>query len=508
MKLVLVLLNKLQFEYDILSLVKSFYKEIDVKVMHEEDESEQIVNKITKDVYEIDTVIRVRFADDSISASAYSYKEHIRCIGSSKVLTVYKDRNIDDDRKSDKNTLKKVIYELISKRLDRQLPWGTLTGIRPTKIVMGLLKEGKSDSEIRQKMKETYYISDESLDISLEIVKREREILRKINREDGYSLYIGIPFCPTTCLYCSFTSYPIKRFEDRVRAYLDALFLEIDYVSENHGADLVDTIYIGGGTPTTLNEEQLRYLLDKINRSFNIDKLLEYTVEAGRPDTITMEKLKVMKEYGVKRISINPQTMNQKTLDLIGRGHSVDEIITAFRMAKEVGIENVNMDIILGLPGEGIEEVTHTLREIKKLGPDSLTVHSLALKRASKMYEWVMKNGQDALNNSERIVNETRATAESMKMVPYYLYRQKNMAGNFENIGYSKVDMYGYYNIIIMEEVQDIIAIGAGSVSKRVNSDGLVKRCDCAKDIDLYINDIDEMINRKRELFDRGRDGN
>ena len=494
MKLILVLLSELKFEYDILSLVKAFYKEYEVRVIHKDEYNDYLTKEDVPN--KLEAIVNVEFNDDSISVSAVDYQNDNKDIYVGK-------RNIDNDRKSDKNLLKKTIYKVLSNKLNINLPWGTLTGIRPTKIVMGLVESGMSQEEIISNMKDTYYISDERLEMSLDIVSKERELLKKINKVDGYSLYIGIPFCPTTCMYCSFTSYPIKRYEGKVRAYLDALFLEIDYVSSVHGRDKVDTIYIGGGTPTTLDENQLELLLNKISKSFDISRLYEFTVEAGRPDSITREKLEVMKKYGVKRISINPQTMNQKTLDIIGRGHSVEKVIESYKIAREIGFDNINMDIILGLPGEGIAEVKYTLDEIIKLDPDSLTVHSLALKRASRMYEWIEKNGQVDINNTDDIVEITREASKKLNMIPYYLYRQKNMAGNFENIGYSKDDKYGLYNIIIMEEVQNIIALGAGSVSKLVAEDGSVKRCDCAKDVDLYINNISEMIERKKKLYCR-----
>ena len=284
--------------------------------------------------------------------------------------------------------------------------------------------------------------------------------------------------------------------------YLDALEKEIDFTAEIYGDKILDTIYIGGGTPTTLEPSELARLLTAIRNRFDLSHLKEFTVEAGRADSITPDKLKVLKEYGVTRISVNPQTMKQETLDLIGRRHTVTQVREAFAMAREAGFTNINMDIILGLPGEDVADVRHTIDEIEKLGPDSLTVHSLAIKRASRLSQWILENGISALNNTEETMDITADGAARMGMVPYYLYRQKNMAGNFENVGYAKYGKYGIYNILIMEEKQDIIALGAGSISKRVYPDGQINRCENVKDVASFIERIDEMIERKRKLLE------
>ena len=234
----------------------------------------------------------------------------------------------------------------------------------------------------------------------------------------------------------------------------------------------------------------MRRLLKKVRDTFDFSQVKEFTVEAGRADSITRDKLRVMKEYGVTRISVNPQTMNQETLDLIGRRHTVEQVEEAFRLAREEGFTNINMDLILGLPGETREHVEHTIEEVKRLHPDSLTVHSLAIKRASKMSLWI----------DETMENAALGAAE-MGMKPYYLYRQKNMSGNFENVGYASEGNYGIYNILIMEEKQTIMALGAGTISKAVYPDGRIERCDNVKDVALYMEKIDEMIERKRKLL-------
>ncbi|MCM1134768.1 MAG: coproporphyrinogen dehydrogenase HemZ [Clostridium sp.] len=405
------------------------------------------------------------------------------------------------DRPEVKNRIKKLIYKALSERTGKRLPWGTLTGIRPVKIPMGMLEEGKVEEEILRYMRETYFISDEKASLSLQIAEREKALLDTLHCENGYSLYIGIPFCPTTCLYCSFTSYPIVSWKKKIGAYLDALDKEIDFTAETFKEKMLDTLYIGGGTPTTLEPEQLHRLLAKIQASFDLSHLKEFTVEAGRADSITPEKLQVLKKYGVTRISVNPQTMKQETLDLIGRKHTVEQVREAFAMAREAGFSNINMDIILGLPGEGPEDVRGTMEEIAKLAPDSLTVHSLAVKRASKLSQWIAENGISALNNTEETMRITAQGAQRMGMEPYYLYRQKNMSGNFENVGYAREGCFGIYNILIMEEKQDIVALGAGSISKRLFPCGKIERCENVKELAQYMERIEEMIGRKRALF-------
>ena len=460
-----------KFQYDIHSLFKAFYPQEEVRVLI----GEQGDNKDKeKDIS----------AQDEISF-------------------------IDVDRS--KNDLKKDIYKLLSQKTGKTLPWGDLTGIRPTRIAMNLIDEGMSDVEIAAYMKDTYLVSDEKTALAIDIARREKEILKDIDYENGYSLYLGIPFCPTTCLYCSFTSYPIGAYKDLVDTYISCLEKEIDYVAEEFAGKTLDTVYIGGGTPTTLEPSQIRRLIGYMRDKLDMSGVKEFTVESGRPDSITRDKLKAMKEMGVTRISVNPQTMSDATLKIIGRQHTVSQLIDAFNMAREEGFDNINMDIILGLPGEGPEDVKHTIDEIKKLSPDDLTVHSLAVKRGSRLFEAIRERelkGElkvtmlESMNNTAEMMEIAQKGAKELGLEPYYLYRQKNISGNFENTGYAKPGKAGIYNILINEEVQSIVALGAGTVTKRVyNEGGRIERCDNVKDVKLYMENIDEMIERKRQLF-------
>ena len=482
-----VRLNKPQFEYDIHSIVKAFYPAETVKVFEEG----------TKD-FESDgdnPSIAIWFEERAIRVNL-SGTEH------EAVLSRPEERPVV------KNELKQLLYRVLSAHTGKELPWGTLTGIRPTKIAMQFLEENApgtqnpmTEADILSYMQETYYCSEEKALLAIDIAKREKRILADIHYEKGYSLYIGIPFCPTTCLYCSFTSFPIFSWKDRVGEYLTALEKEIDFVREACQDKILDSVYIGGGTPTTLEPEELRRLLSKVRASFDFSQVKEFTVEAGRADSITRDKLRVLKEFGVTRISVNPQTMNQETLNIIGRRHTVGQVEEAFRLAREEGFTNINMDLILGLPGETKEHVERTMEAVTRLCPDSLTVHSLAIKRASRLSLWIEENGIETLHNTDETMEIAAEGAARMNMKPYYLYRQKNMSGNFENVGYATEGNYGIYNILIMEEKQTIMALGAGTISKAVYPDGRIERCDNVKDVALYIEKIDEMIDRKRKLL-------
>lgn len=397
-----------------------------------------------------------------------------------------------------RNSVKRLTYDLLSEYTGKQLPWGTLTGIRPTKIAMGLLDKGYEEERIYDYFKSEYYISDPKYNICRQVAENERKILKPLDLNNSYSLYIGIPFCPTICAYCSFSSYPLSVWESKVDDYLKALFKEIDYVSKQQAGKKLLTVYMGGGTPTSLSAGQMQCLLEKLYQCFPIDSALEITVEAGRPDSITKDKLEVIKKYGIHRISINPQTMNQKTLDIIGRKHTPMQVVEAFTLARGIGFDNVNMDIIAGLPGETPEDMKYTLDEIKKLNPESMTVHSLALKRAAVLNQQESMYKVPEPEDVNAMIELTCEAAKTMQMDPYYLYRQKNIAGNLENIGYAKGGHEGIYNILIMEEKQTIIAVGAGATTKIVLPEARgIKRIENVKGIKEYIERIDEMILRK-----------
>ena len=407
-----------------------------------------------------------------------------------------------------KREITRRLYRCLSETTGRSLAWGTLTGVRPTKLAMQKIESGMTQEEAARFLEDTYYVSKEKARLACEVACRENDLLSRLDCKNGFSLYVGVPFCPSVCSYCSFSSSPIGEWKDRVEAYLDALIREIRAIGEMTEGQgrRPDTVYIGGGTPTTLEPEQLKRLLDTVTECFDLSGTLEFTVEAGRPDSITEEKLSVIREYPVSRISVNPQTMQQKTLDLVGRRHTVEQTIHAFELARNIGFDNINMDLIAGLPGETVVDMEDTLRRIEALRPDSLTVHALAIKRAARFGQ----EGRTADLHAEisGMVESAYASARRMGLVPYYLYRQKNIAGNFENVGYAELDKAGIYNILIMEEKQTILAAGAGASTKILLQNPIIKdggkevnlvRAENVKNINDYIARIDEMIERKEE---------
>ncbi len=407
-----------------------------------------------------------------------------------------------DSRFETKNQIKRCLYRFLHSATGKTLPWGTLTGIRPTKIVMQRQAEGMTEAAAASYMRDTYYTSEDKIALSWEIAQRERELLSVIDYQNGYSLYLGIPFCPTTCLYCSFTSYPIGKWKDKTHLYLEALFREMDFVAAVKKGAPLDTVYIGGGTPTSLSADDLDLLLKRLRTVFDLSGLQELTVEAGRPDSITREKLEVLKRHGVTRISINPQTMQQKTLDIIGRRHSVEAVKECFVLARELGFDNINMDLIIGLPEETLADVTGTMEQIKLLKPDSITVHTLAIKRAARLNTMKEVYKDLKITGTQEMIEITAAYAREMGMEPYYLYRQKNMAGNFENVGYASPGKACIYNILIMEEQQTIMACGAGTTTKVLYpEENRLERAENVKDVEQYISRVDEMTERKRRLM-------
>lgn len=483
------------YEQDIRPLIKSFYPEEDLRVYKTEDsravEEDTVREKLRIEFYLNKNSYLIYLVEDGMKVD--EEKNH--------------SENIMMNRSVYRNELHRSLYRLLKRRTNKELPWGTLTGIRPTKQVLDRLENGESIDDIRTFMEEEYYCSDEKIDVSIQVAKREKEILNGIDYKNGYSIYIGIPFCPSTCYYCSFTSFPLNRYEHEVEPYLKALTKEIEYASTCFPDKRLSTIYVGGGTPTTLNEAQLEYLMKTIHKNFPLEQVRELTVEAGRPDSITRDKLQILKDYGVSRISINPQTMRQRTLDLIGRKHTVEQIEDAFHMAREIGHDNINMDMIIGLSGETPEDVAYTLDRIEKLNPDSLTVHTLAIKRAARLNTNKEMYAEYKAQDPRKMLQLTCEFAKSHDYLPYYLYRQKNMAENLENVGYARYNKEGIYNVLIMEEKQTILALGAGGSSKFVfHEDNRIERVENVKSLKDYNERVDEMIARKMEFLGKNQD--
>ena len=530
-----IFLNDRSFEYDVYTLVIAFFQGVPTKVLDpverngfedardpvQESHPEGVLGSPEEDH---PGFVRDPDADRCLTIEVLILPERIclsihcpaHCPVRCPVHCLQREIPLEPsaDRGRVKNLLKRSLYEMLREICRRDLPWGSLTGIRPVKLAMQLLEDNGSgttasgnaglqagrESYARQRMQELYFTSPGKADLAVRIAKRERSILSGIDTANGYSLYIGIPFCPSICLYCSFSSSPLHIWKDRVDEYLDALLKEMRSCRECFPGKTLHTVYIGGGTPTTLTEDQLDRLLDEVEENFDLSGVMEYTVEAGRPDSITRPKLEALRRHPVTRVSVNPQTMNQKTLDLIGRAHTVEDTVRAYDMARSAGFDNINMDLIVGLPGEGPEEVDTTMRRIEELDPDDVTVHALALKRAARLALHMDEYEKISFQASDQIMERCEDGCRSLGMTPYYLYRQKNMAGNFENVGYAKDGKAGLYNILIMEEVECILALGASGSTKIVHGDGRIERIENVKDIRNYLERTDEMISRKAVL--------
>lgn len=394
---------------------------------------------------------------------------------------------------------KRAFYKLLSSLSNKSLPWGILTGIRPVKISAALRASGLSSEEVKEILINGYLFDKDKADIAVQISSIQAPLVDSFKGKT-YSLYIGIPFCPTRCSYCSFPSLSAVKFRSQMDQYVDTLIKEINYICKIMNGWRLDSVYIGGGTPTTLPKYLMERLLYEVRILF--ESSYELTVESGRPDTIDYEYLKLFKQYGVDRISINPQTMNINTLKLIGREHTPDDIVTAYNLAKEIGINIVNMDLIAGLPGEGPDDVRRTLDKLKALNPDNLTVHTLSLKKGSRLLE---DNNASLVLDAENVSEMLKLTSEfaaEVGMIPYYLYRQKQILGNYENIGYSRPENMCVYNVAIMEEKQTIMAAGMGSVSKIYDeTTEAIKRIPNPKDFTGYITRVTELIMRREDLI-------
>lgn len=349
-------------------------------------------------------------------------------------------------------------------------PWGILTGVRPAKIAGRLLDAGNGITKSKRILRDEYFLNPQKAALAVSVAGFEHKVLKKAEK-NKCSLYISIPFCPSRCAYCSFVSYTTPRLLSLIDPYIDALCDDIDKTVAII-ADLglsIETIYIGGGTPTSLSEEQLRRLLKHLAEKVDVFAVAEFTLEAGRPDTITEEKLNIAKEYGVTRISVNPQTLSNDILNEIGRKHTAEDFFSAFELARKSGIKNINVDLIAGLPGDDFHNFSLTFDKIIELSPSNITVHTFCVKKASD----ALKNNSNIFSvsggDAGKCISYSQLKAKFAGYKPYYMYKQKNTVGNLENVGFCKEGCEGLYNIYMMEEAQTIFAVGAGSVTKLVS---------------------------------------
>lgn len=380
--------------------------------------------------------------------------------------------------------------------------WGIVTGIRPARLYSSVVRELGSESAAKEYFKSKFFVNDEKISLCAETYRGEEEII-KLSEKDSFSLYISVPFCPTRCSYCSFVSHAVEKAEKLIPEYVEYLCREIketSRIAKENNLKLT-TVYMGGGTPTTLSAEQLTQVLNLVRESFDFSSVREFTVEAGRPDTITREKLIALKKCGVDRISINPQTMCDEVLENIGRAHTAKQTVEAFYLAREVGFDNINMDLIAGLPGDSFETFKATLEKILKLDPESVTVHSLSMKRASRMNISGNFPEIEVGRVADKMVAFARESLTENGIFPYYMYRQSKTVGNLENVGYAKKGRECLYNVYIMDETHTILACGASAVTKLRQPDGdYIERIFNFKYPYEYINRFDELMGRKKGI--------
>ena len=392
-----------------------------------------------------------------------------------------------------------LLFKALSRLTGIDPKWGVITGVRPVKRVNEMLDYGMDEEKIKSELSERFLVSEEKIDIALKTASIQRSAL-KTTKHDSFSLYISIPFCPSRCSYCSFVSQSVDKALKIIDEYIVNLMKEIEYTAEitkRLGLSL-DTIYIGGGTPTTLSEKDLSALMKKIQECFDVSSVREYTVEAGRADTITREKLEVIKSCGADRISINPQTLNDDVLKAIDRRHTVEQFYQSYDAAKSIGFKAINTDLIAGLPTDTVESFQNTIDGILRLNPENITVHTLSVKRASNININAELNVLD--NPTDKMVEYATSRLLERGYDPYYLYRQKNMVGNLENIGWERDNTPSLYNIFIMEEIQTIIALGAGASTKIVANDGNLHRIFNYKFPLEYNKHFDLMLRKKDEI--------
>lgn len=405
-----------------------------------------------------------------------------------------------------KRCVKIAAFRVMKKLFSAFLPWGSLTGIRPTRLLRELEADA-GDAEAKRIMLYDFDVSEGKYKLASDIVKVQAPILEEEGNKD-IGVYIGIPFCTTRCLYCSFAS-AVRTKNTDMEAYLAALKRDIGDGARlvREGGYRVRSVYVGGGTPTVLDEGELYALMSHAQKAYGgFGK--ELTVEAGRPDTITREKLQILRDFGAKRISVNPQSMNEITLARIGRNHAPKDIESAFALVRELGFASVNMDVIAGLPGEDARDFERTLEAVTRLLPDNLTVHTLAVKRASKLKLALDEYALVSAQTADEMVQRGAQAAYGMGMRPYYMYRQKYMRGNLENVGYALPDKECIYNIDMMEETTGIMGHGAGAMSKRVfDGEHRVERIPNPKDVSAYIGKLDAVFAQKADLFLDGRTG-
>ena len=396
--------------------------------------------------------------------------------------------------------LQQSYYLAAVQLLDRKPAWGALAGVRPTKITTKHLLEGGTPASADRLMRDVYYVTPERRQLAVDCSESTVKAVSLMDKDD-LSVYVGIPFCPTRCSYCSFVSRTVGKKTDLLDEYLAALEREIQVTArlmKESGKHLL-TLYIGGGTPSILSTPQMIHLLDALRKSFDFSRCIEFTVEGGRPDTLDLEKLRAIRAHGADRMSINPQTMEDSVLRACGRPHTGADVIRAYRQAEEAGFSAINMDLIAGLPTDDFDGFRRSLDAVASLNPANITVHTLALKKGADLFE--KREGLSTAEEVSRMVDYSNAALRNLSYKPYYLYRQKYMSGSFENVGWSREGLDCLYNIYMMEELHTIVSLGGGGMNKVNLPDGTLQRFHNPKFPEQYIEMIDSVCRQKEELF-------
>ncbi|MCQ2514206.1 MAG: coproporphyrinogen dehydrogenase HemZ [Ruminococcus sp.] len=464
--------------------------------------------------FELENLTRLFFPNEKISVfkefesidAPYVYSElgnNIKigfCVGEyQKELTIEKAESNEENEM----LASQLLYKLLCDFTGITQPWGMLTGVRPVKLFRKLSQK-YGESKAKQILSEDYFVSDEKLRLAVTTEGYEKKIL-DLSRPESFSLYVGIPFCPSRCSYCSFVMASIEKAEKLIEPYVNLLCEEIKATAEvvsSLGLRL-ETVYFGGGTPTTLNANQLDKVLETVNNSFDMTTCREFTVEGGRPDTIDSERLFALKENKVDRISINPQTTNNSVLNVIGRKHTAEQFFDAFELARKCGFNNINTDLIAGLPTDTFDSFKASLDSIRALSPECITVHTLCMKRASTLTTNGAVLDKEGAEQARKMLEYNQNVLTFDGYIPYYMYRQSRMVGNLENVGWSKRGFESLYNVYVMDETHTILACGSGGVTKlrRANAEtDYLERIFNFKYPYEYVNRFEELIQRKKQI--------
>ena len=461
-----------------------------------------------EDRYAVEQLLMSLFSQQEITATSRLSRGKVWLTASTEItLNGQKTRalrRIKADRETvrlRRRALQQSVYLAALPHLGEVPAWGALAGVRPTKISTKHLLEGGSRKTAEKELQDVYFVTPQRRELALDCSESTVAAIKKANEND-ISLYIGIPFCPTRCSYCSFVSRTVGKRTELMDPYLHALYQELEHTGKllaNSGRT-IRTIYIGGGTPTTLTEEQMAELLDRVHDVFDLSRCIEFTVEGGRPDTLSAEKLRTIAQHGADRMSINPQTMEDAVLRACGRPHTAQDILNRYRQAEDAGFKAINMDLIAGLPQDSYEGFCCSLDRVAALDPANITVHTLALKKGADLFE--KKVDLPGYGEVTKMVDYANATLRSLGYKPYYLYRQKYMSGSFENVGWSRDNLDCLYNIYMMEEIHTILSLGGGGMNKVNLPDGTLQRFHNPKFPEQYITQIGDVLRQKEELFD------